>query len=169
MTDAVEAAREEFLRRLVDGMGTVGAAAFLDEVIAIVRADERAKVQPLFQVGNFTLHSGEQSTWKVECDSPAVGWHGLAMMARERIAHYSAIYPVPRGGIPFAEALRSVLTEDENAPVLVVDDVLTTGASIIEVMAQHPGSRGLVAFARGPLPPRVDALWIQPELKAVFS
>lgn len=116
---------------------------------------------PLFEVGDFTLHSGRKSSWKVECDAlTPEDWRGLAMQVLDLgIASASDVIGVPRGGIPFADALKEVLRQDDTAPVLVVDDVLTTGGSLLEVMTKYPASIGLVAFARGPLPPRVSALW----------
>lgn len=117
--------------------------------------------RPLFQVGAVKLHSGAESNWKVECDAlTSEDWRGLAMQASELgIQSAYDVIGVPRGGIPFANALKVVLRQNDTAPVLVVDDVLTTGGSILEVMARYPGSRGLVAFARGPLPPNVRAIW----------
>ena len=119
-----------------------------------------ARQAALFQRGAFKLHSGDVTTWKVECDAlTAEDWEGLAAIALDRfsLAYIQRVIAVPRGGVPFAEALRPLI--GGVGSVLVVDDVLTTGASMRATMRQHPGSVGLVAFARGPLPPRVMALW----------
>lgn len=110
----------------------------------------------LFRAGTFTMHSGGVAAWKIECDSlTSADWAGLAAMAVERIGPFGNVVGVPRGGIPFADALRPYAT---TGPRLVVDDVLTTGASMLEVM--RPGDNGLVAFARGPLPEGIEALFV---------
>lgn len=114
---------------------------------------------PLFQRGIFTLASGQRSSWKVECDAlTAEDWATLAAMAMEIFPdlHFRNVVGVPRGGIPFAEAFAQYAT---TGPTLVVDDVFTTGGSLAAVRAQHPGSLGLVAFARGPVPEGILALW----------
>ena len=115
--------------------------------------------KPLFQRGEFTLASGQHSTWKVECDAlTAEDWEALAAIAMERFPdlHFRNVVGVPRGGIPFAEALRPYET---TGPALVVDDVFTTGGSLAAVQAEYPGSLALVAFARNPVPDSVMALW----------
>ncbi len=113
----------------------------------------------VFQLGDFVLASGQHSTWKVECDAlTAEDWATLAAMAMEIFPdlRFCKAVGVPRGGIPFAEALASYATE---GPVLVVDDVFTTGGSLAAVLAEHPGSLGLVAFARNQVPDGIMALW----------
>lgn len=124
------------------------------------RATAQTEPSPLFQQGSFTLASGLPSTWKVECDSltPA-DWASLAHIAVERLGlQFVAVVGVPTGGLPFADALRKY--EGSWGPTLVVDDVLTTGVSIRTKMAEYHASIGLVAFARGPLPPNVKAVWL---------
>ncbi len=121
------------------------------------RAAGRAEAVPLFQQGDFLLAGGSRSSWKVECDAlTSEDWATLAAMAVERGLAFGGVKGVPRGGIPFADALRPYAT---TGPVLIADDVLTTGGSILRNMAEHPDSIGLVAFARGPLPVGVQALW----------
>ncbi len=127
------------------------------EALLTHEAAARADAEALFQRGDFTLAGGAHSSWKIECDALTQNdWATLAWMAQEQGPAFSRVVGVPRGGLPFAEALE-LYTAD--GPTLVVDDVLTTGASILRVMADHPDSVGLVAFARGPLPKGVRALW----------
>lgn len=82
----------------------------------------------------------------------------------------TAIYDVvgiPRGGLRFAAALRpyAVLHSDT---VLIVDDVLTTGASMKEMRSlkesQGYHTIGLVIFARKQPP-----TWVEPIFRAPFG
>lgn len=116
----------------------------------------------LFLPGPVVLHSGQISHLKVECDAITPDeWAALAqfVMQERKLRPFGFVYGVPRGGIPFAEALEPYGTRTPLDDVLVVDDVLTTGASLLHEMSRHPWPRGLVLFARGPLPPRVSAVW----------
>ena len=66
---------------------------------------------------------------------------------------------VPRGGVPLANALYRWTA----GPTLVVDDVLTTGNSILEVIQKQPGlCIGWVVFARWVCPPGINALFRMP-------
>lgn len=118
----------------------------------------------LFQLGNFTLHSGEQSDFKIDCDAlTEADWECLTVMARKIIgSQYGDIVPVPRGGVKWWEILSDF--PHSGGPRLIVDDVLTTGRSMRETMTR-PNDVGLVVFARGPLPPRVTALFAMPAVK----
>ena len=123
----------------------------------IARAiDEAVAARALFQSWDFHLHSGARSTWKVECDNltPA-DWETLAHMAVEVLPPFGAIEGVPRGGLALAGALQAHATA---GPLLIVDDVLTTGASM-EAQRAGRGAIGLVVFARGRCPSWVTALW----------
>lgn len=121
----------------------------------------------LFELGDFTLHGGQHSRWKVECDALSTAdWDALAVMAVERLAlAFDCVHGVPRGGLPFERALWPHVTAGAER-CLVVDDVLTTGGSLKAerylVAADRPGLPPpllLVAFARGPVPDGVHALW----------
>lgn len=115
----------------------------------------------LFQLGRFRLHSGEHVRWKIECDALTEDdLAALALMLKERVQPFGSVIGVPGGGFPLAKALRKYRTA---GPLLIVDDVLTTGASMEEVRhATIPGWHGATAigavlFARGPCPE-----WITP-------
>lgn len=121
---------------------------------------------PLFQhfPDSYPLRSGGRSTFKVECDAltPA-DWDGLATMAIERgllYGPFEVAIGVPRGGVPFAEALmRRTEFVEEGAGRVVCEDVWTTGNSIQKLLTRSD-DRGLVAFARGPITDsRVRAIW----------
>jgi orotate phosphoribosyltransferase len=64
---------------------------------------------------------------------------------------------VPRGGLKFAEALYPFL--GERGPVLVVDDVYTTGCSMRSVMSKFDRVAGLVVFARNTMDVNVSAMF----------
>lgn len=55
----------------------------------------------LFKLGDFELHSGQRSNWKIDCDAltPA-DWRALAKMIVDRLAPFGAVEGVPRGGLP---------------------------------------------------------------------
>lgn len=127
---------------------------------AALQAALASREGALFQRGNFTLHSGQESTWKIECDSLTdEDWETLAAMIAEK-QKFSHVIGVPRGGIKLAQALVKYCSPGKNYPRLVVDDVLTTGNSLKEVMSLEPVKPvGWVVFARGPLPEGVHALF----------
>lgn len=116
----------------------------------------------LFVKGDFKSHAGLLLHWKLECDALTFeDWIGIVAACHDLDlipANISAIIGVPRGGLVFEQALMAhgSFYWSSAAPRLVVDDVLTTGGSILKLM-DRPTDRGLVVFARGPLPPRVRA------------
>ncbi len=121
---------------------------------------------PLFRLGKFQLHSGEKSYWKIDCDALTDDdWKALARLIAERYK-FGGVVGVPAGGMKLAAELRHYVTQ--RYPVLmVVDDVLTTGGSVVETMKKvkvddprRPSFiYGLVIFARGELPKDVYALF----------
>lgn len=118
----------------------------------------------LFQLGEFKLHSGQVSQWKIECDALTdEDIQALAVMGRGVLGSrtFGMVVGIPRGGLRIAEAMRPFVTV--GAPsALIVDDVLTTGASMWakreELNAQGIGVWGLVIFARRNL----QQSWIKP-------
>ena len=117
----------------------------------------------LFQLGNFVLHSGQKSNWKISCDFlTRDDWDTLAAIAVERLPAFGSVEGVTRGGWEFAGSLRSYCTR---GPLLIADDVLTTGRSMEELRAGRKAI-GVVVFARGPCLPWVVPLF---SLTARFS
>jgi len=49
--------------------------------------------------------------------------------------------------------------QKDTGPTLIVDDVLTTGTSMIEMQKQYPNAIGVVMFARGPCPSWVSSIF----------
>jgi orotate phosphoribosyltransferase len=109
----------------------------------------------LFQLGEFVFASGRQNHFKIECDAlTKEDWAALADQIAQRVA-FSSVVGVPTGGELLARALSKYAVD--KGPRLVVDDVLTTGGSILKLMKPH--DVGFVVFARGELPPGVRALF----------
>jgi orotate phosphoribosyltransferase len=109
---------------------------------------------PLIEYGQFASHSGLMLPWKIDCDALTdEDLDGLAQIVARKLAFSKAV-GVPTGGIRFAQALRRYATP--GYPILVADDVLTTGRSMEEVrnslMLDPRPILGVVIFARGPVP-----------------
>ena len=111
----------------------------------------------LFVHQYFTSHSGKKLDWKIDCD--ALTDDDIATLAYigSSLCAFGSVIGIPRGGIRLAEALKPYVT---SGPVLIVDDVLTTGSSMEKMHMEYPDSRGLVIFSRG-----TTETWIQ----AIFS
>lgn len=128
---------------------------------------ESIAVPDLIQRGSITLSSGRESGFKIECDRLSDEQiHTFAWMIKEQM-DFRRVVSVPRGGNRLARALIN-FTRPFSKHILVVDDVLTTGESISEVMDREEEklSRdssfsviGVTMFARGELPPDVTALF----------
>lgn len=87
----------------------------------------------LFQLGNFVLHSGQESIFKIECDNLTdEDIETFAKLAGH--ISFKSVEGIPRGGIRFAEALKKYL-DPESEVHLIVDDVVSTGASMDVAMA----------------------------------
>lgn len=117
----------------------------------------------LFQKIDFVSHSGLNLDFKLECDALTNDdWETLAYIISKKVKFYD-VFGVPRGGLVLAEKLKKYRTKDLNLPLLVVDDILTTGRSM-EEMKKHcndtecmGGYIGVVVFARAKCPE-----WITP-------
>ena len=134
--------------------------------------------QTLFELGDFTLHSGAKATYKIECDALTdEDWAGLAHMVSLRTKQIAMmcsagegtginrVHGVPRGGVKFAEALQKYAGDTETGVDLIVDDVLTTGNSMEEAKRNlgWSNAHGVVVFARDYCPS-----WVQPIFSMSF-
>ena len=124
----------------------------------------------LFQLGDFVLHSGRRSWWKIECDAlTSDDWEALALMAAEILPPFGFVCGVPRGGIPFAKALNKYVSEGSRL-TLIAEDVVTTGESLLnfrEQLGEHVV--GVCVFARGKCPEWVTPLFQMPGRKEELS
>ena len=121
----------------------------------------------LFNYGDFILHSGEKSNFKIDCDALTDDdIDAVATIFCKRLTFNEPV-GIPRGGIRLEQAIkkyqRSVSDYKFTSAILIVDDVYTTGKSMeekrLELMrkdASKPIS-GAVIFARA-IPPS----WIYP-------
>lgn len=120
------------------------------------RPDRRGHDNPyhLFKFGWFASHSRFQLPWKIDCED-GLGdedWEDLASLIAWKFA-FRSVYGIPKGGVALARALDKYC--EPNYPVLIVDDVLTTGRSFANARASlgNPeGCIGVVVFARGVCP-----------------
>jgi len=123
----------------------------------------------LFQTGNFVSHAGLNLTWKIEMDAISdAEWECLAKMISEvENRQFSEVIGIPRGGIKLQNALSNYTSGHCADPILIVDDVWTTGGSfrefseigIIESLTQDKGWFGWCIFARTPTRNPVRALF----------
>ena len=100
----------------------------------------------LFISEDFIYPAGLPLTWKVEGDAVSEGdYEALAKIVSEKIK-FKDVVGIPRGGIPFENALKQYASNDKNDPLLICDDVYTTGTSMREVYQE--GAIGIVVFVR---------------------
>ena len=110
---------------------------------------------PLFRRGDFTLHSGGRSNFRIDCDALTDNdWETLAVLIASKVT-FGVVIGVPTGGFMLAQKLAPYITK--GGGTLIVDDVLTTGISMEEMRKNYPGAIGIVVFARGKCPD-----WITP-------
>ena len=112
----------------------------------------------LFIREDFISHAGLPLTWKVECDALTDNdYEALAKIVSEKLT-FRDVKGIPRGGIPFEKALKPYRTNDDNDPLLIADDVYTTGTSMREVYEE--GAIGIVVFARNEITDDwIKAIW----------
>lgn len=104
----------------------------------------------LFQKGNFKLHSNKISDFKIECDDLTLNdIKTLAYLISKRFKFFS-VFGVPTGGLALAAELKQYCSNDLNDPTLIVDDVLTTGKSMIDFIRKSDIKNpfGVAIFAR---------------------
>lgn len=102
----------------------------------------------LFHLAACTLASGEVSDFKIECDAlKESDIKCLCYLLAERLPPFGAVEGVPRGGLRIARAMQEYVT---SGPLLIVDDVFTTGYSMTKYFPNvgKDGSIAGVFFAR---------------------
>jgi orotate phosphoribosyltransferase len=113
----------------------------------------------LFQLGNFTLHSGAKSNYLINCDALTdEELDCIAFMISEKLPwKFGRVEGVPRGGLLLAGRMVRYATPELDR-LLIVDDVYTTGRSMEAHRAGRAGVHGAVIFARAP----ITHNWITP-------
>jgi len=140
----------------------VGPAPWPDRLHWQRRERENGNPYHLFKFGWFASHSGFQLPWKLDCESglDTEDWEAIASLIAWKFA-FRSVYGIPKGGTALARALDKHVTP--GYPVLIVDDVLTTGRSFINARASLGNPEdciGVVVFARGVCPD-----WVFPILQ----
>ena len=122
----------------------------------------------LFQTVNFKSHAGLDLTWKIEMDAlTAPEWYTIKCMILDLSAPFREAIGIPRGGTKLGQLLNQHGTGKKLDPILIVDDVLTTGVSMIEYKRQRAFRNptqyiGWVVFARNKTPDWCRALFQMP-------
>ena len=126
----------------------------------------------LFREYNYTSHAGLPLTWKLEMEALSTReWSNCArMIMDDQTAPFSKVVGIPRGGVPLSDALQKYVSGNPEDPIMVVDDVYTTGTSFKEYCKEnYPGVEVIkwCVFARvmaKDLEHNVSALFTMPRL-----
>ena len=87
----------------------------------------------LFRSIDFKSHAGLDLSWKIEMDALSENeWFTIARMILEISPPFHSAIGIPRGGMLLGELLNKYGTGNEEDPFCIVDDVLTTGKSMID-------------------------------------
>lgn len=109
----------------------------------------------LFNLGEFTLHSGGKTNFLIDCNALTdEDLAALAAITAEKFKFHKVV-GIPSGGLRFAQALQKYCTNNEEDGILVADDVCTTGKSFKDfVRENYPDltPKGVVIFNRGTVP-----------------
>lgn len=120
----------------------------------------------LFEKKTFKMHSGDIGHWKIECDALTdEDLDTLAYIIASKLL-FKKIIGVSTGGLRIAKALEKYKSDE--GWCIIVDDVLTTGASMEQAKSQCVDEYilGVVLFARDKYPD-----WIVPvfNMSSFFS
>ena len=124
----------------------------------------------LFQSIDFKSHSGLELKWKIECDALSdPEWFTISQMIMEITSPFKEAIGIPRGGTKLGNLLNQYGTGKKEDPILLVDDVLTTGKSMVDYREEMDIERwqkscalGWVVFARIKTPKWITALFQMP-------
>ena len=122
----------------------------------------------LFKSVDFKSHSGLELKWKIECDALSdPEWFTISQMIMEISVPFKEAIGIPRGGTKLGNLLNQYGTRKKEDPILLVDDVLTTGESMKEFKTKRTWRNpadyiGWVVFARTKTPKWVTALFQMP-------
>ena len=119
----------------------------------------------LFKSVDFKSHSGLELKWKIECDALSdPEWFTISQMIMEITSPFKEAIGIPRGGTKLGNLLNQYGTGKKEDPILLVDDVLTTGESMKEFKTKRQWREpkkyiGWVVFARTKCRDWVSALF----------
>lgn len=110
----------------------------------------------LIKIGHFELHSGQKTKWKIDCDGlDSDSLYALANMANALVGEFGHVKAIPDGGERLAAYMSQYSTLGCRT-MLIIDDVMTTGASMMKRRQQlrddgnQAKIKGLVIFDRIP-------------------
>jgi len=119
----------------------------------------------LFQRKDFIMHSGDKGYFKIECDDLTDEDIETIALIISKKYDFKQVRGVPTGGDRLMRALFKYRNPESDV-FLIVDDVLTTGSSMIEKFFEvlKEGHKlehiqGVVVFARGSCPTWVDPIF----------
>jgi hypothetical protein len=121
----------------------------------------------LFDDEEFISHAGLKLGWKIEMDALYTDdWRCLAKMIMEyENRPFRKAVGIPRGGVRLGEMLNKHSTGNPDDPVLIVDDVYTTGTSFKEFIAENYPNDNVICwtvFARDVISGNINALFQMP-------
>lgn len=107
----------------------------------------------LFEQGDFTLHSGGKSKYRINCERLTDGdIEMVAARLAETLPPFHGVQGIPQGGLRLAKALEAYIVKGADSFV-IADDVWTTGASMAALRKMieddHQFVWGVVIFRRG--------------------
>lgn len=120
----------------------------------------------LLRLGNYVLHNGSKSRYKICCDVFSDSdWNVAATLIRAIVGPFRSVEGIPNGGTKLEEILKHYVDDRKEGPHLVVDDVYTSGQSMETAKDLYKTKfdtlnycvAGAVLFSRGPAP-----YWISP-------
>ncbi len=114
----------------------------------------------LFVSKHFVSHAGKDLSFKIDCDALSDEIIETFASVVAKTFKFGTVYGIPSGGLRFAKALEKY--KSESSQILIVDDVLTTGASM-ETARRKFGLNaiGIVIFARGACPSWICPMYQQ--------
>jgi hypothetical protein len=105
----------------------------------------------LFVRENFISAAGLSLDWKIECDAlSGEDWATIGLACARGLPKFGPVVSVPSGGRKLASVMLRYSSFEGCEPTLVVDDVWTTGKSMMGIASGLSSPWiGLVVFSRG--------------------
>ena len=87
-------------------------------------------MRDLFELGDFRLHSGAKSDWRINEEALSdKSIEAAAHLLSKRLPPFEDCYAIPHGGLRLCTAMRSFAAGIGFGTLLICDDVLTTGST----------------------------------------